>query len=73
MVASWGCEFTEILTQRSTEHCVKIRVTSQAQLATIFYIVNDFAVSVVYNTLKRYFSHMLVHIVKSFILTVRLN
>ena len=36
MVASWACEVTDILTQRSTEEdfCVRITVTSQAQLAT---------------------------------------
>ena len=36
MVASWACEVTEILTQRSTREalCVRISVHSQAQLAT---------------------------------------
>ena len=36
MIASWACEVTEILTQRSTEDCVKMKVTSQGQLATIY-------------------------------------
>ena len=38
MVASWVCEVTEILTQRGTEEdfCLGIRMTSQAQLATIY-------------------------------------
>ena len=38
MVASWACEVTESLTQGSTEEvsfCVRITVTSQAQLATV--------------------------------------
>ena len=37
MVASWACEVTEVLTQRSIEKAsfMRISVTSQAQIATI--------------------------------------
>ena len=35
MVASWACEVTEILTQRSIEEASFMRMTSQAQIATI--------------------------------------
>ena len=40
MVASWACEVAEILTQRNSEEAsfVKIRVTSQAQLAATYQI-----------------------------------
>ena len=40
MVVSWACEVTEILTQGSIEEdfCVRITVTSQAQLATKYQI-----------------------------------
>ena len=37
IVASWACEVTEILTQRSTEEA-SIIVTSQVQLATKYQI-----------------------------------
>ena len=50
MVASWACDVTVILTQRSTEgglFCVRITVTSQAQLATKYHM----AVLVVYDTI----------------------
>ena len=35
MVASWACEATEILTQRSSEEAFFVRGTSQTQLATM--------------------------------------
>ena len=40
LVVSWACEVTEIVTQRSTEEtfCVRITMTSQAQLATKYQI-----------------------------------
>ena len=50
MVASWACEVTGILTQRSTKEASLVRdtVTTQAKIATKYEI--HITVSVVYDT-----------------------
>ena len=77
MVASWACEVTEILTQKAlktTLLCEDYSNHGDLTSPTSNKILDMHkTVSVIYDTLKKYFSFMRVHIVTSFILTVRWN
>ena len=71
MVASWACEVTEILTQRSTEgiscvFCSDITIPTSNKIPDM-----HMAVSIVYDTFFNSFSYIrvTVNIVLSFILT----